>query len=77
MVALQDRALSASGFEVQGVHIIDPRTGQAVETNRQRAWVLAGSAALADAVSTAALVMSDEMIGKFSEAHPDLSIMIA
>lgn len=77
IIALQGRALSASGFEVKGHHVIDPRTGSPVETDRQRAWVMAGSAALADALSTAALIMSEEEIGALSAAHPDLSIMLA
>ena len=74
-IALKDQALSASGFEVKGDHVIDPRTGAPVETDRRRALVLAGSAALADALSTAALIMTEEEIEAFSEAHPDITIM--
>lgn len=77
VIALADQALSASGFEVQGLHVLDPRTGVAVKTERQRAWVIAGSAALADALSTAALVMTEEEIAMFSEAHSEISIMLA
>ncbi len=77
VIALHERALSASGFEVQGVHVMDPRTGFPVETDRQRAWVLADSAALADALSTAALIMREEEIAAFSDAHPDIGIMLA
>ena len=76
VIALKGQALSASGFEVQGQHIIDPRTGQPVETERQRTWVQTESAALADALSTAALVMSDEEIKYFCEAHPEVTVMM-
>ncbi len=77
MIALEDGALSASGFEVKGQHVMDPRTGQPVVTDRQRAWVLAGSAAIADALSTAALIMTEDEIADFCETHPDVSIMLA
>jgi thiamine biosynthesis lipoprotein len=77
VIALANQALSASGFEVKGRHVIDPRTGGPVETERQRAWVVAGSAALADALSTAALVMSEEEIAAFCETHRSVSIMLA
>jgi len=76
VIALKNEALSASGFEVQGQHIVDPRTGAPVETDRQRTWVQTESAALADALSTATLVMSDDEIGEFCEAHPDVSVMM-
>ncbi len=77
LVALADRAMSASGFEVKGRHVMDPRTGRPVDTERQRAWVMAGSAALADALSTAALVMTEAEIAALSEAHPEITIMVA
>ena len=76
VIALKNQALSASGFEVQGQHIIDPRTGMPVETDRQRTWVQTDSAALADALSTAALVMADEEIDQFSKAHPEITVMM-
>lgn len=69
--------MSASGFEVKGRHVMDPRTGRPVDTERQRAWVMAGSAALADALSTAALVMTEAEIAALSEAHPEITIMVA
>ncbi|MFT4640838.1 MAG: thiamine biosynthesis lipoprotein [Verrucomicrobiales bacterium] len=77
VIALDGQALSASGFEMQGYHVIDPRTGAPVETTRGRSWVMAGSAALADALSTAALIMTEEELGSFSEAHPDITIMLS
>lgn len=77
VIALKGEALSASGFEVQGQHIIDPRTGQPVETERKRSWVITGSAALADALSTAALILSDDEIERFCKAHPEVTVMMS
>ncbi|MEM7386439.1 MAG: FAD:protein FMN transferase, partial [Verrucomicrobiota bacterium] len=74
---LTQQALSGSGFGVQGVHVHDPRTGMPLVTNRHNAWVFADSAALADALSTAVLVMSDGEIDAFHEKHPEIAIMIA
>lgn len=55
---LINRALSASGTAVKGSHIVDPRTGRPAE-GPCRAWALAPTAALADALSTAFMVMSE------------------
>ena len=56
-VHVRDAALSGSGFEVQGEHIIDPR-GRRMGTRWGQSWTMAGSAAVADALSTAAMSMS-------------------
>lgn len=74
--SLRDRALAASGFEIRGQHIIDPRSGFPLITERRRSWVFAGSAAVADGLSTAAMIMSDAEIVSFSRDHPDVSFMI-
>ncbi len=76
VIALRQQAISASGFEVKGYHVIDPSTKRPVKTERQRSWVIADSAALADALSTAALVMTEEAIDAFSQRHPDIAIML-
>jgi len=60
-LALANQALSASGTAVKGSHIIDPRTGRPAE-DRLRAWAVAPAAAIADALSTAFMVMSSEEI---------------
>lgn len=57
-VLLRDRALAGSGIALHGQHIIDPRTGLPA-THRPAAWAHAPSAAVADALSTALMVMSD------------------
>ena len=62
-VWIEDRALSGSGLEVQGAHIIDPRTGRpAVHEEKPLVWSLAPTAALSDALSTAFMVMTHEEI---------------
>jgi thiamine biosynthesis lipoprotein len=55
--SLKQGAVSGSGTAEQGEHIIDPRTGRPAEhTGRQ--WAMAPTAAIADALSTAAMVMT-------------------
>jgi thiamine biosynthesis lipoprotein len=62
-------ALSGSGIAVQGAHLIDPRTG-APAPRTTRAWALAPTAALSDALSTAFFVLPEEDIAAFCAAHP-------
>ena len=60
-IELQNTALSASGTEIQGSHIMSPRDESATYTY-PRIWALNKSAAFADAYSTAALLMdADEL----------------
>ena len=60
-VQLSDgHALSGSGFEVQGEHIIDPRTGRPcpmTDTDRPIIWAVSPGAALSDALSTAFMIL--------------------
>ncbi len=60
-VVLRDAALSGSGFEVQGEHIIDPRAGK-MGTIWGQSWTTASSAAVADALSTAAMSMTASQV---------------
>lgn len=57
--ALTHGSLGGSGIFEQGRHIIDPRTHQPAKL-RDRAWAFAKHAALSDALSTAAMVLSDD-----------------
>ena len=50
VLKLSEGALSGSGFEIQGAHIFDPRTG-APATRWAQSWSRAASAAVADALS--------------------------
>jgi thiamine biosynthesis lipoprotein len=55
---LKNCSLSGSGLAVKGPHIIDPRTGRP-EVRRNRTWALAKSAAESDALSTAAMILTE------------------
>ncbi|WP_172682914.1 FAD:protein FMN transferase [Verrucomicrobium spinosum] len=50
---LTDRAVSGSGFQVKGNHIMNPRTFQPMPVRKERVWASAPTAALSDALSTA------------------------
>ncbi len=71
---LKDNTLSGSGLE-KGPHIIDPRTGQPVK-NKIAAWSCAKTASVADALSTAFMVMSEEEIKQYCQTHPDISAAV-
>jgi len=75
VVRVRDAALSGSGRRLHGDHIVDPRTGQPV-TDRLAAWALAPSAALADALSTAFMVMSTAELERYVSEHPEVSALI-
>jgi thiamine biosynthesis lipoprotein len=75
LVLLDNAALSASGTAVQGLHIIDPRTGRPA-THRTRCWAKAPTAAVADALSTAFMVMADAEIAAYCQRHPDVSAFL-
>lgn len=68
---LCDEALSASGTEFQGAHVLHPDTLETTYGFR-RVWVFAGSAAMADAFSTACLVMEAGEIEEFGATAPVL-----
>ena len=55
---LTHASLSGSGLAVKGTHILDPRTGQAA-LRKNRAWVVADTAAESDALSTACMVLNE------------------
>ena len=72
---LKDRALSGSGTEIKGDHIIDPRTGEPVR-GHLAAWASHPSAAVADALSTAFMVMTTEEVRAFCECHPEVWALV-
>ncbi len=72
-VELGEMALAGSGRALHGEHIIDPRTGTpAGHAERVGTWSLAPSAALADALSTAFMVMEREAIEAYCAGHPEV-----
>ena len=75
-VRLADAALSGSGRKLHGDHIIDPRTGQAA-TAKIAAWAAAPSAAVADALSTAFMVMPPAAIESYCRQNPTVAALIA
>jgi thiamine biosynthesis lipoprotein len=68
-VLLRNRALSGSGTEVKGPHIVDPRTGLPA-AGHLAAWASHPSAAASDALSTAFMVMSTKDVAAFCRRHP-------
>jgi thiamine biosynthesis lipoprotein len=71
VLELCERAVSGSGFQVKGGHIMNPRTLEPLPVKEERVWALAPTAALSDAMSTAFAVMGVEEIkalcGRVSE----------
>jgi len=56
-VRLQDAAISGSGFEVKGAHVVDVRRRMAA-VRHAATWAYATTAALSDALSTSFLGMN-------------------
>ncbi|MDD4017026.1 MAG: FAD:protein FMN transferase [Kiritimatiellae bacterium] len=75
-VRLSNGALSGSGFEVKGAHVVDVRRGAAA-ARHPAAWSYAPSAAVADALSTAFLGLGWEEIGAACAAVPGSGAMVA
>ncbi|MCR4416072.1 MAG: FAD:protein FMN transferase, partial [Thermoguttaceae bacterium] len=69
---LSGRAVSGSGVGVKGAHIIDPRTGRPAQ-GIVRAWAAAPTAAEADALSTAFLVLGPEGTREYCRRHPGVA----
>lgn len=74
-VLLRDRALSGSGTEVKGEHIVDPRTGRPALGHRA-AWASHPSAAAADALSTAFMVMATDDVAALCGRHPEVWTLV-
>jgi thiamine biosynthesis lipoprotein len=72
---LKDRALSGSGTEVKGKHIINPRTGKPAK-GHLAAWVSHPSAAVSDALSTAFMVMKTKEVRAFCDDHPEIWALV-
>ena len=74
-VKLKDRALSGSGTEVKGDHIINPKTGRAAQRHLA-AWAIHPSAACADALSTAFMMMDVKSIEQLCAATPEMTAFV-
>lgn len=73
---LKGRALSGSGTEVKGKHIFNPRKGLPPARGHLAAWASHPSAAVADALSTAFMVMSTEEVENYCKRHPDVWALV-
>ncbi len=69
-VLLKERALSGSGTEAKGRHIKDPRTGGPAE-QCLAAWASHPRAAVADALSTAFMVLNPGDVRAYCTRHPE------
>lgn len=76
IIPLQRRALSGSGLAVKGEHLVNPRSGT-VAARRERAWSLAATGAVADALSTAFFVMSDAEVALFCSTMAGVGAVLA
>jgi len=75
-VRLEDAAISGSGFDVKGQHIIDVRRGTAA-TRHDGAWSIAPTAAISDALSTSFLGMSWKEIKDTCDRLPGCGALVA
>ncbi len=71
---LKNRSLSGSGIR-KGQHIIDPRTAQPVR-HTIAAWSSASTAATADALSTAFMILKPKEIEQYCKEHPDTHAIV-
>jgi thiamine biosynthesis lipoprotein len=74
-VRLSGGALSGSGFDVKGAHVVDVRKGVAA-ARHPATWSYAPTATLADALSTAALALSWREIEAACAAIPGSGVMV-
>jgi thiamine biosynthesis lipoprotein len=74
-VTLKDRALSGSGTDVKGAHIINPKTRRPAERHLA-AWAIHPSAAKADALSTAFMMMEVEKITELCREYPEIAACV-
>ncbi len=74
-LVLRDFALSGSGTEVKGRHILDPRTARPARGHRA-AWAAHRSAAFSDALATAFMVMTAEEVAAYCAARADVWALV-
>jgi thiamine biosynthesis lipoprotein len=66
-INLQNMALSVSGADVQGTHIVSPADTSNAAPNGPKLWVLHPKASYADAWSTACFLMDDQQLDQISD----------
>ncbi|ADE55825.1 FAD:protein FMN transferase [Coraliomargarita akajimensis] len=72
-IELNNKALSASGTGIQGAHIVAPLAGRG-EHSYTRLWLLEDSAAMADAWSTAAMLLTPEELKQLEQTDIQLYV---
>lgn len=75
VLRLRGRALSGSGTEVKGKHVLDPRTGLPA-AGHLAAWVSHPSAAVSDALSTAFMVMASGEVEAYCRRHGEVWALV-
>ncbi len=71
---LQNRAAGGSGLE-RGLHIVNPHTRRPAR-DQLAAWVIAGDAATADALSTAFMVFGPQEADLYCRRHPGIQALV-
>tara|TARA_B100000519_G_C14233410_1_gene433575 strand:- start:1013 stop:1951 length:939 start_codon:yes stop_codon:yes gene_type:complete len=74
IVLVPGSAIASSGELFQGSHIIEPAEGG--QSAWKRSYAMAGTGSLADAASTAGLVLGDREIESICEQEDDLSFAV-
>lgn len=74
-ITLKNQALSGSGTEVKGTHIINPTTGKPA-TRHLAAWAAHPSAATSDALSTAFMMMEMKNIQQLYASNPEIMVWV-
>jgi thiamine biosynthesis lipoprotein len=74
-ILLRDAALSGSGPDLKGEHIVDPRSGRP-DRRHEAAWARCPSATVSDALSTAFILMPEEAIRAYCRAHPEVEAFV-
>jgi FAD:protein FMN transferase len=74
-IRLRGRALSGSGTDVKGRHILDPRTGLPAG-GHLAAWASHPSAAVSDALSTAFMVMTTGEVESYCRRHSEVWALV-
>ncbi|MFH1746329.1 MAG: FAD:protein FMN transferase [Planctomycetota bacterium] len=74
-VKLNNQALSGSGALLHDHHILDPRTAKPA-ARAVATWALTPTAATADALSTAFMILTPEEVAAYCSRHPEVSAML-
>jgi len=74
-VVLTCGAVSGSGTQARGEHIVDPRGGLPAD-GPLAAWVICPSGAVADAMSTALMVMSAQEVEDYCKKHENVAALL-